>query len=149
MPNFELLIAKLKERRFADQEAYSQRLSLAASHGVDYDESRRPTNLRLLRAYFHATQDEFATLVGVSSQPEYSKVEGGSKPLSASRARQIEKSLGIAENWLDRNNAEALFLSLGEIALISELRPTGPDAALALAKAIKMISTRHQANADQ
>lgn len=142
MADIQELIAKLKKRRLADQAAYLERLSLAEIHGIDYDENRRSTNLRLLRAYFNSNQEEFATLVDIRSRSEYSKIEIGSKLLPTVNARQIERNLGIPENWLDRDNSEALFLSLGEVALIGALRNTRTDSALPLANLIKTISSK-------
>lgn len=141
MADIQALIEKLKQRKAQEQAAYSERISLAESHGVEYDERRRVENLRLLRSYFNATQEDFAGLLGLSGQPEYSQIETGSKAIPSSAARRIEQRLSIPENWLDRDNSKALFISLAQFAVLMEIGKRSDEAARALAEAIRKIGS--------
>ncbi len=142
MQTKEELIAKFKAHRQRQQEEAQSRLRSAAEHGVKYSSEHRSENLRLLRAFFNALQEPFATLIGIRSQPQYSLIERGDQLLSSSAAREIERELGIPENWLDRSNSNALFLSQDELSLLNEIRGVKPEAALKLAETVKLLSGR-------
>jgi transcriptional regulator with XRE-family HTH domain len=140
MQSKEELIAKVKALRLRNQEKEQSRLRSAAEHGVKYNADHRSENLRLLRAFLNATQDSFATLLGVGSQGQYSQFERGNPSLSAGEARRIERELGIPNNWLDRSNSHSLFLSQDEQSLINEIRGVNPGAALLLAETVNLLS---------
>lgn len=142
MQTKEELIAKFKARRLHQQEEAHIRLRSAAEHGIKYSEDHRSENLRLLRAFFNASQESFSTLLGIRSQSQYSLIERGDQPLSSTAARQIESELGIPEHWLDRSNSHSLFLSQDELSLVNEIRGVKPEVALKLAETVKMLSDR-------
>ena len=142
MQTKEELIAKFRALRQRQQEEAQNRLRSAAEHGVRYSADHRSENLRLLRAFFNAAQESFATLIGIRSQSQYSLIERGDQPLSSSAAREIERELGIPENWLDRSNSNALFLSQDELSLVNEIRGARPEVALKLAETVKLLSCR-------
>ena len=142
MQTKEELIAKFRALRQRQQEEAQNRLRSAAEHGVRYSADHRSENLRLLRAFFNAAQESFATLIGIRSQSQYSLIERGDPPLSSSAAREIERELGIPENWLDRSNSNALFLSQDELSLVNEIRGARPEVALKLVEIVKLLSGR-------
>jgi transcriptional regulator with XRE-family HTH domain len=142
MQTKEELIAKFKALRLRQQEAVQGRLRSAEEHGIQYSADYRPENLRLLRALFNAKQASFAPLLGMRNQKQYSLIETGDQPLSPDAAREIERELGIPENWLDRNNSNSLFLSQDEPSLVNEIRGVKPEAALKLAETVKLLSGR-------
>lgn len=142
MSNQEELFARLKERLRAQREEEQSRLRIASEHGIEYSEANRPENLRLLRAFFNATQENFATLLGVGSQSQYSQLERGERGLTQEGARRIERELGIPHNWLDRRNGSLLFLSLPELSLVNEARVVQPDTVLDLAGVVKRLTGR-------
>lgn len=140
MQSREQQIAKFKAFRLRQQEEAQNRLRSAADHGINYSEDNRSENLRLLRAFFNALQEPFATLIGIRGQSQYSLIERGEQRLSSSAAREIERELGIPENWLDRGNSNALFLSQDELSLVNEIRGVKSGVALKLAETIKLLS---------
>ncbi|MBS0405608.1 MAG: helix-turn-helix transcriptional regulator [Proteobacteria bacterium] len=142
MSNQNDFIARAKERLQSQREAEQRRLQTASEHGVKYDKKHRAENLRLLRAFFDVTQEKFISLLGVSSQSQYSKFERGEEELEARLARQIEKSIGLPEMWFDRDNANLLFLSLVELSLVNEIRVVDPEATRVLASALKLLTGR-------
>lgn len=100
---------------------------------------RRAENLRLLRAFLNATQEDLTGLLNLGSQSYYSSVERGTQTLTAGEARRVEKDLGLPECWLERNNANSLFLSSAELDLILELRRSSVDATSSFVAAISAI----------
>ncbi len=142
MQTREEFVARFKANRQRQHEEAQSRLRSAAEHGVNYSSEHRLENLRLLRSFFHAGQESFATLIGIRSQSQYSLIERGEQPLSTITAREIERELGIPENWLDRNNSNALFLTQDELSLVNEIRGVKPAAALKLAETVKLLSGR-------
>jgi transcriptional regulator with XRE-family HTH domain len=137
MTSTEDRLAKIKAALLAQKQATLERLRHASEHGIDYNADRRAENLRILRAFLNATQDEQASLLGIASQPQYSQLERGEQGLESDEARQMERALGIPEYWLDRVNAQALFMTQDELSLINEIRRAKPGAALLLANAVK------------
>ena len=136
------LLAKLKERFQSQREAEEKRLLTASEHGIKYDKKHRAQNLRLLRSFFNSRQEDFISLLGVRSQSQYSKLERGEDELGEYSARQIEKSIGLPERWLDRDNANLLFLSLAELSLVNEIRTINSEAVKALAGTVKLLTRR-------
>lgn len=100
---------------------------------------RRAENLRLLRAFLNEDQTDMTELLRLGSQSYYSTVERGEKQLTAGEARRIEEDLDLPSSWLDRNNADALFLSQAELDLILELRQSSPEAALSVVSAVRAV----------
>lgn len=135
------LIAEIKAKLRAAREAEHQKQASAAAHGVEYSEARRSENLRLLRAYFNTTQDRFAELLGVSSQSQYSLFERGQKVLPSVEAREIERGLDLPDRWLDRANAQALFVATGQLAVLKELQRAPADASPLLAKVLNSLTS--------
>jgi transcriptional regulator with XRE-family HTH domain len=133
-------IAKFKALRLREQEEAQKRLRSAVEHGIKYSADHRSQNLRLLRAFFNEAQDDFAELLGVGSQSQYSLLERGGRDFSAREARRIERELGIPDNWFDRSNSNFLFLSQDQLSLINEIQGVNPDAALKLADVVKLLS---------
>jgi len=136
------LIAKYKAIRLRRHEEEQVRLRSAVEHGIKYSAQHRAENLRLLRTFFNATQEDFATLLGISGQSKYSQLERGEQDLLTSEARRIENDLGIPANWLDRSNSNSIFMSQDEQALINEIRVANPRVALTLAETVKQLSGR-------
>lgn len=138
--NHEDIVAKLKARLQASRAEEQRRLQTAGEHGIEYASAHRAENLRLLRAYFDATHDDFAALLQFPGQPQYSQVERGNRKLTAGEARTIESDLGIPHMWLERRNTDALFLSQDGLSLVNVTRLAKPGAALALAGVIKLLT---------
>jgi transcriptional regulator with XRE-family HTH domain len=139
MPTTAELIAGFKARLLNQKQEAHDRLQSANDHGIKYSAVYRKENLRLLREFFNASQEQFAILLGVSSQSAYSQLERGDQDLSSTTVRKIERDLGIPENWFDRDNSISLFLSQDEIALVNEVRGAKPKIALTLADLIKSL----------
>ena len=140
MTTSEKLIAEFKARIEQQKQKVQDRLQSATEHGIKYSATHRKNNLRILRAFFNATQEQFAILLELASQSKYSQLERGDQDLSASTARKIELDLGIPENWFDRDNSVSLFLSQDEIALVNEVRRAKPKVTLTLADLIKSLT---------
>ncbi|PUE07057.1 hypothetical protein B9Z51_14275 [Limnohabitans sp. T6-5] len=142
MSTKEELRSRVNEFRAHREEREQEKLINAEFHGISYSAEHRPENLRLLRAFFNATQDDFAALLGIIGQSLYSQYERGLRELETIDARRIEQSLNIPEKWLDRKNSNSLFLSQDEQSLVNEIRAVNSAAILILAKAVRILSNR-------
>lgn len=136
----EKLIAEYKSRIEQQKQETQSRLQSATDHGIKYSATHRRDNLRMLRVFFNATQEQFSILLEVISQSKYSQLERGDQNLSSDTVRKIELDLGIPENWFDRDNSISLFLSQDEIALINEVRRSTPNVTLALANLMRSLT---------
>ncbi len=110
--------SSLRDVPLREAKAEAERLS----DSLKLDSRRRGENLRLLRSYMEASQEDFRKMLRVGSQSEYSKIERGEAALGESHVKIVELELGLAAGWLDRNNIEGLFLANNEMILIRELR---------------------------
>lgn len=136
------LLAKIKRTQLPVVQV--QAASTEHEQGGGHSPDQRAENLRLLRAFLNANQDDLSELLKLGSQSRFSIFERGEKNLPASEARRIEKDLELPSHWLDRNNSDALFLSPTEISLIRALRCSAPDATSALIDAVKKIRIDRQ-----
>jgi len=129
-------LAKIKASRFP----VVKLMPVATTQqGAPLNPERRAENLRLLRAFLNADQTDMAELLRLGSQSYYSTVELAKKQLTAGDARRIEKDLDLPDGWLERNNADSLFLSQTELDLLLELRRSDSEATLSLVSAVKAV----------
>lgn len=133
-------LEKAKERsKLLDQCKELQRQAQSVSEGINLNPNRRSDNLRLLRAYMNERQGDFASLLEIGSQSQYSKIERGESSLNQNHARQIEASLGLSVGWLERNNGDAIFLSNDEFLLLQTIRHSPSGATTALTEAVRKL----------
>lgn len=111
----------------------------AINEKFSLNDARRGDNLRILRAFMQAHQEDFVSMLRVGIQSVYSKIERGETPLDNDQARKIESALNLSLGWLDRDNAAALFFSNDEFLLIQEIRNSVPEATTALIEAVKTL----------
>lgn len=134
------LLARIKQSRLAAAQPPVEPRPRAAGNGFPLCPERRGENLRLLRAFLNnPPQTDLAEALGLGSQSNYSSVERGEKPLTAAKARRIEKDLDLPGGWLERNNADSLFLSPEELDLVLELRRSSVEATLSLTSVVQAI----------
>jgi len=140
MSRLKELLERAKARSMLfEQQKELQKQAQVISQEVDLNPDRRSDNLRLLRAYMNAHQDNFVAMLGIGSQSNYSKMETGDSLLDEVAARRIESDLGLPIGWLERNNGDAIFLSNDEFQLIKAIRQSPPEATLALTEAVKKL----------
>lgn len=107
------------------------------SQKIDLNPNRRSDNLRLLRAYINANQQDFVKMLRLGSQSGYSKIERGEAPLGLGDARRIESELNLPYGWFERNNGDAmLFLSNDEFRLVQTIRQSPAAATIAVTDVI-------------
>lgn len=94
-------------------------------------------NFRLLRALQNVGQALVVQKLRIRNQSAYSSLENGKTELGQSQARLIEDQNSLPEGWLNRNNAEMLFLSNMEFELISKLRKSDPQATSSMVAMLK------------
>lgn len=138
--NLQAIIKKIKESRTASAIPVSPEANQSPRRPAS---EHRAGNLRLLRAFFNSSQQEFERCLKLGSQSSYSVYERGfdNKVLPESQARRIEREFELPEGWFDRDNADSLFLSHEELALIMGLRASSPNAITALSNTVMAIKT--------
>lgn len=133
------LLARAKERSKALELQKQSQIRPTSKPVIEINPARRGENLRILRAFLDAHQENFVSMLGIGSQSLYSKIERGDSLLDEKQARKIEASLGLPLGWLERNNGDSIFFSNDECQLITEIRKSAPEATVALIEAVKSI----------
>lgn len=117
----------------------SDRGNVTASRWRNGPPKPQAENFRLLRALLDIGQELVWQKLELRNQTELSKLENGHIRLERSRARALEVENSLPDGWMDRDNAEMLFLSNDEFELIGEIRKSGRQAASSLVEMLKQV----------
>lgn len=138
---FSVLRQKMLEQQEVNQ------MMQAIGKEISLDAERRPSNLRLLRAFRKETQKSFVSTLSTQgilfmSQSHYGKIESDQEKakLSDQEARKIEAINNLPMGWLDRDNSCAMFLPHEEFALVQLIRKAPQEAQVAIATLCKHIA---------
>ncbi len=133
----ELLAAARSRSAARDHERAAQVRVDAVAAELKLNPTRRSGNLRLLRTYMNADQQDFVSMLGIGSQSFYSRIERGDSQLDDRQARKIESEIDLSPGWLDRDNGQGMLVSNSEWQLIQELRNAAPEATFSLIETAK------------